>query len=164
MLKGLKQFVPQDVCLKCDGCCRFKEEKSSWRPNVSFNEGLPKKLYDQVEEGSLKTKVCQNGLFKCRFFNEVDNTCEVYQFRPFECQLYPFVLTKEDSRLALSVHLSCPFIQDAFDSAVYNDYVDYLKTFFADKDIMNFVSRNRSIAGDYADFRQELKQLFVLDV
>ncbi|MCI0405004.1 MAG: phosphoribosylanthranilate isomerase [candidate division Zixibacteria bacterium] len=38
MPEELKQFVPQEVCLACDGCCRFKEDSSEWRPKVAKTE------------------------------------------------------------------------------------------------------------------------------
>ena len=39
---NLKQFVPSEVCLKCKGCCRYKEADSAWRPKLGAGdqEGL----------------------------------------------------------------------------------------------------------------------------
>ena len=34
----LNQFVPSEVCLQCDGCCRFKEENSAWQPKMGQEE------------------------------------------------------------------------------------------------------------------------------
>ena len=31
---SLKQFVPSEVCLKCNGCCRYKQADSVWRPKL----------------------------------------------------------------------------------------------------------------------------------
>ena len=38
MKSNLNQFVPSEVCLHCDRCCRFKEENSAWRPKMAKEE------------------------------------------------------------------------------------------------------------------------------
>ena len=48
MFSDLPQFVPQSVCLSCDGCCRFKEEQSSWRPKAVGDEKVQGGLAEEI--------------------------------------------------------------------------------------------------------------------
>ena len=124
-MMSLKQFVPSDVCLKCDGCCRYKQADSVWRPKLGQD--------DQQHLGTAEDYVKAVGVgakYFCRFLKWVDNTCGVYAKRPFECSLYPFILSQTHDDLRVYVHLSCPFVQDHQPTRDFDDYVEYLKVFF----------------------------------
>ncbi len=160
MFKDFKQFVPSSVCLKCDGCCRFKEHDSRWRPYISQREkkGIAEKiLRPQLidENGKIITTACAQG-FLCHFFNNKDNTCGIYHARPFECQLYPFVLGKENDRAVLYVHLNCPYVQEYFGTKVYIEYTEYLRGYFKTENVRRYLSQNPKILADYSSSRAEL--------
>ena len=38
MFADLPQLVPQKICLSCQGCGRFKDARSVWRPKVAPGE------------------------------------------------------------------------------------------------------------------------------
>lgn len=170
-----KQFVPQEVCLACDGCCRFKDANSPWRPKVSVDEiykwrydnpSLSEKIFSDQRldgEGYIKTKKVQ-GQCQCSFFDAKSNTCQVYGNRPFQCQLYPFILTKTDKGFGVSVHLSCPFIQETFGKDTFNDYAAYLKEYFHKEEVLKFLNHNPSLFDDYSAYENELQLLFTVDV
>ncbi len=171
MFTNLKQFVPSEVCLKCDGCCRFKEPGSVWRPRVSKDEAQNTKRPDLLtkiftkervdSKGFLKTTACKGEEhFCCSFFNPKENTCTIYQHRPFECKLYPFVMTKKDSRPVLSVHLTCPHIERNRHSPDFEIYTHDLKGFFARADVKNFLESNPELFGEYPGYEHELEYLF----
>ena len=175
MKNNLNQFVPSKVCLKCDGCCRFKEENSAWRPRMAKEEILrfaqndeKMSLADLIlsketfsKEGSIKTVTC-HGEHLCSFFNPQDYTCRIYHSRPFECELYPFVLTRKEGRMAVYSHLMCPFIQEKRATQDFDDYVVYLKKFFQEQEALAFLKRNPTLAGDYSPYQEELEYLFTL--
>ena len=162
MIQDLKQFVPSEVCMACDGCCRFKEEKSQWRPKLaSFEKSqFPASAIDQ--NSFLKTSPCQNG-YQCQFLDGKTNSCRVYDNRPFECQLYPFILTKKDNRPALDVHHNCPYVQQNRDKTYFQEHADYLKQFFRRQDMKDFIAQNPSLINDYSSHKDELEHLFSLD-
>lgn len=171
--KELHQFVPQETCLSCDGCCRFKEQDSEWRPKVAEEEmcrpasiGLADKILtkDKIDvTGHIKTRE-SNGQCVCSFFNPEDNTCRIYSGRPFDCQLYPFVLVKEGGRIAVCVHLNCPFVQKQYKSRDFFEYIDYLQDYFSSEEVLSFLKKNPDLAGDYKDYRDELEHLFFLNI
>ncbi len=160
MFKDFKQFVPSSVCLKCDGCCRFKESDSRWRPYISETEkkDVAQKIFGSSAispDGKIGTTPCAEG-FLCHFLNNKDNTCGIYYARPFECQLYPFLLGKEAENPVVYAHLNCPHIQEHFGTLVYQEYVEYLKEFFAKKNVRSFIAANPKLLTDYSSCRDEL--------
>ena len=98
----------------------------------------------------------------CQFLKGEDNTCGIYNKRPFECSLYPFILSKTPEAVKVYVHLSCPYVQDYLSRAIYDNYVAYLKEFFRREDIRQFLSRNKDMFHDYSSYAPELLHLFDL--
>jgi Fe-S-cluster containining protein len=176
MFVSLPQFVPQDVCLSCEGCCRFREEKSPWRPKVMPTEAERMETIPGVrgettcpieimDGGYIRAlPVCHplsggscNGQFRCAFFSLEDNTCGIYHNRPLECRLYPFLITKRGSEMAVAVHLSCLYVQDKRDTPAFDSYAAQLKTYLHEKDVSQFLETQ---AGDYAGCEEEIETLF----
>ncbi len=115
----IRQFIPQEVCLKCKGCCRFSQEDSVWVPRLL-----------KEEEGVLseiRVIPSQEGNnFICSFFNPEDNHCKIYAERPFECQLYPFLLKKKSGKIFLGLDLNCPFTKGKIETKEFSEYLNYL--------------------------------------
>ncbi len=169
MLASLPQFVPQDVCLSCKGCCRFKEMKSPWRPRVMTEEAERIKAHPSarpletlvppiVDGGYVRALPCE-GQFRCAFLNTADNTCGIYHDRPFECRLYPFLLIKRGTETAVAVHGSCPYVQDNRHTPAFDGCVAQLKTCLREKDVFPFLETQ---AGDYPGGEDEIETLFIV--
>lgn len=163
---SLKQFVPSEVCLKCKGCCRYKQEDSAWRPKLGAGDqqGLADLITGEDvldAEGYIKT-IQDCGQHFCRFLNQGDSTCGIYTKRPFECSLYPFILSQTPEAVKVYVHLSCPYIQDNMGRAAYDAHVAYLKEFFRRAEIREFLSLNKAMFHDYSVYAPELLHLFDL--
>jgi Fe-S-cluster containining protein len=163
---SLKQFVPSQVCLKCDGCCRYKEADSAWRPKLGKEDkaGLADRIIGNTDAQGYIAAIQSCGQHFCKFLNEKDNTCGVYNQRPFECSLYPFIISQTPTGIKLYVHLSCPYVQDRFPGAELDSYVAYLKDFFHSGPIKEFLSLNRGMFHDYSSFAPELFYLFDLSL
>ncbi len=162
----LKQFVPSKVCLKCDGCCRYKQADSIWRPKLGMRdqENLAGQITGNMaldEEGYITTiQACGSHL--CRFFNAADSTCGIYAKRPLECSLYPFILSQTPDAVCVYVHLSCPYVQDHQHQADFDSFVDYLKVFLSRRDAREFLAGNKAMFHDYTPYALELLHLFDL--
>ena len=164
----LKQFVPSLVCLSCEGCCRFHDERSPWRPKVGpgekhdFTAAL---ALDSVEGGMVDgndyvTAVPAGNLWRCRFLEDDANTCGIYAGRPFECRFYPFLLVKDGGRFLVALHLSCPFAQKFYGKKEADDHVAYLKDVFSRPAAMNFLRDNPELFSDYGRAEQEWVSVF----
>ena len=164
----LKQFVSSETCLKCDGCCRYKEADSAWRPKLGANDQanlaalIIKKDVLDAQAYIKTTQVC--GEHFCQFLNNRDNTCGIYSKRPFECLLYPVILSKTPDSIKVYMHLSCPYVQDHLPHAEFDAYVVYLKEFFHRSNVREFLGLNKAMLHDYSPYILELLHLFDLSV
>jgi len=128
----IRQFVPQEVCLKCHGCCRFHQEDSVWPPTLLneeidalSKEGVPATLISS----SKKIRVAsfpKEDIFICSLFDAQGNKCKIYNLRPLECQLYPFLLNRKGGKSFLAIDLQCPFAAEKIKAKEFNDYAQYL--------------------------------------
>ena len=175
MLEHFPQFVPSKVCLECDGCCRFKDPESIWRPKISKDEIFQVKarrsaLVDKIfskehidRKGFVKT-VKVKSKCHCTFFNPANNTCNIYSDRPFECQLYPFLLNKKGKDYySISVHLACPYVQKKRYSSEFENYVVTLKHYFAKEGVRAFFKKNVSLFVNYGEYADEIEDVFSIE-
>ncbi len=150
---NLKQFVPQSVCLQCEGCCRFQTADSLWRPK-----------WDQrpfIDDDDYVKTVVDCGKHLCRFLNPGNGKCGVYSQRPFECVLYPFVLARSREGVKVYVHLACPYVQD-HQGEVLQEYAAYLRGLFTTEKGSDFLKRHQRLIADYASVEAELLHLFTI--
>lgn len=132
----IEQFVPQEFCLKCLGCCRFAQLNSVWLPCL-----LDEEIQDLLDKKDLpavsisidkKIQPVPNPKgegFICPFLNYDENKCKIYPFRPFECQLYPFLLNLRNKKAVLTVDLNCPYVKEKLASQEFKEYAAYLSAF-----------------------------------
>ncbi len=98
----------------------------------------------------------------CAFLCREANKCEIYLNRPFDCQIYPFILEKRGRDVFLSLHLECPFVKQNLDKKEFQDYVRYLKNFIKSKPVKDFIKNNSFLAGNYQQYKTQLKTICTL--
>ncbi|MDD2689277.1 MAG: YkgJ family cysteine cluster protein [Candidatus Omnitrophica bacterium] len=128
----IKQFIPQEACLKCRGCCRFTQADSVWLPcllDEEIQDLLDKKIPAATISINRRIQPLPNPQgegFICAFFALKENKCKIYEFRPFECQLYPFLINLRGGKVILTVDLNCPYIKEKLGSRELKEYTEYL--------------------------------------
>lgn len=128
----LKQLVPSDFCLKCQGCCRFARNPGIWAP-----------------VGCQLVK--NNGEYICANLRE-DNHCRAYSRHPLDCQLYPFLLVRQGNSLRLGLHKACSFIAEHRpEASALNWYLAYLKERLQTDEFISALQNNPEIAADYRE-------------
>lgn len=153
----IKQFVPQEVCLKCRGCCRFKEMDSVWAPCLleqEIQDLLDKKIPPaaiSIDRRIMPLPNPKGEGFICTFLNSEDNKCRIYDFRPFECQLYPFLITLRDKKVFLTVDLNCPYIKTKINSQEFKDYLNYLTAYLNEPARLALLKDNPHIIQAYEE-------------
>ena len=149
----LKQFVPEDFCLKCRGCCRFKEPDSIWSPallNEEIKSILPfANLYSKKIQLAPSAEKLNN--FLCPFLNLEGNLCNIYANRPFECQLYPFLINRKEGKVFLALDLNCPFIKENLDSSLLKEYSQDLAGMFNSRESKNLFKDNPQVIQEYPE-------------
>jgi Fe-S-cluster containining protein len=132
---NIKQFIPQEVCLKCQGCCRFKEADSVWSPcllDEEIQDLLDREIppaFITIDRRLRPIPNPEGKGFICPFFNLKDNKCKIYAFRPLECQLYPFLISLRGKKVYLAVDLNCPYAKENLNTERFKEYTAYLCAF-----------------------------------
>lgn len=165
----IKQFLPQEFCLKCRGCCRFSQEDSVWAPclleeeiqDLLDREGLPPASISIERRIHLLPNPEGSG-FICPFLNIQDNRCKIYDLRPFECQLYPFLINLRGKRVLLTVDPNCPYIKDNLKSKDLKEHTNYLATFLNTPAQIKILKDNPQIIQAYEDV-SDTAELNILD-
>jgi len=153
----LKQFVPEEVCLKCQGCCRFKEADSVWLPcllDEEVQDLLDKDIpaaYINIKRQILPIPNPKGEGFICAFLGADNNKCKIYLSRPFECQLYPFLISLRNKKALLTVDLNCPFVSEKLNSPEFKEYTDYLTTYLNSPKQLKMLKSNPQILQAYED-------------
>ncbi|MBI4706834.1 MAG: YkgJ family cysteine cluster protein [Candidatus Omnitrophica bacterium] len=163
----IKQLIPQEYCLKCSGCCRFSEENSVWSPClldeevVSFIDkpGLPAVSVSVDKRICLVANTKGQG-FICPLLDIKDNKCRVYQERPFECQLYPFLICLRGKKVHLTVDLNCPYVKENLNSPQLKEYIKYLTDYLNQPKQRKLLLENPQILQAY----EEVLDIMELDL
>ncbi|MBM3254715.1 MAG: YkgJ family cysteine cluster protein [Candidatus Omnitrophica bacterium] len=164
----IKQFIAQDFCLKCLGCCRFREPDSCWSPRFLKEEAgelASRNLLNKEQASSdkvplrLGSEVDKN--FLCLFLNPSSNRCQIYSSRPFECQLYPFLINRKGEKIILSVDLNCPFVKERRSTLEFREYAAYLSELLNSPHYQKLLLDNPQIVQKY-DGVLELSQLGII--
>ena len=157
----IKQFVPTELCLKCRGCCCFKEAGSVWSPCLLDEE--IQKLLDKpgipAASISLDRRIRPianpgGAGFICPFLEIRGNQCQIYDFRPFECQLYPFLINLRKDKVFLTVDLNCPYVYGKINSQEAKEYIVYLFEHLNSPALLSMLKDNPQIIQAYEEVRE----------
>ncbi len=163
----IKQFVPQEFCLECKGCCRFKEENSVWSPCL-----LDEEIQELIDKGGIPAAsisinrhiqpVANPGGtdFICPFLSSLDNKCKIYDIRPFECQLYPFLINFRKGKVLLTVDLNCPYVYEKIDTQQAKDYIVYLTDYLNSPKLTRMLEDNPQIIQAYEEVKEVVELNF----
>jgi Fe-S-cluster containining protein len=164
MFDDLKQFVTPDYCHSCRGCCVFHEAESIWGPHV-----VPAEADEMMRQG-FAAKFSQDrrhiltepagASHRCAFLAPTDHHCRIYQNHPFECRLYPFVISCEQGHLRMYAHLACPFIQEKFHSAEGRAYLSYLQDYFSHSSAQETLRAALGTFPDYSSATEQIEMCF----
>ena len=165
MLK-IKQLIPEDYCLKCQGCCRFKNTGSAWDACLlvgDIQELLDKNIppaFISCAKKLIPIPNPQGEGFICTFLDLKDNRCKIYDLRPFECQLYPFLINLRREKVILTLDLNCPYVAANLKSNEFKKYTDYLISFLNSPSQLKLLKENPQIIQVY----EEVLDIIELDL
>jgi Fe-S-cluster containining protein len=165
MIKVMQpEFITPEECLKCKVCCRFSDIKTDFRPYLDSKEVqdlscYTKKIYLPHIDNRRGTRIIpqKKDGFICPFFNLEKNSCSIYEKRPFDCRLYPFVVmeNKERNGIVVGADISCHSIRNAIGKYGFQKYVNYLQNHFAGY-LIEYIEKNPFFVMEYQDCVQEL--------
>ncbi len=159
----IKQLIPQEVCLKCQGCCRFREAGSVWLPCVTEEE-IQTLLDENIPPAAISIDrkiqpVPHPGGegFICAFFDLAKNKCKIYHLRPLECQLYPFLINLRGKKIILTVDLNCPYVEANLKSKEFKEYSEYLVNFLNSPAQLELLKDNPQLLKTYEDISEVIE-------
>ncbi|MBF0330406.1 MAG: DUF2156 domain-containing protein [Candidatus Omnitrophica bacterium] len=162
------QILTSQQCLSCRGCCLFHGPSGDWAPRL-----MPEDIQAliQVTADTSWLQSCDRIALKCRvgdaracaFLNEPDHHCRMYAHRPFECRLYPFLLSREKNAFKVYAHLSCPAIAEFKRSGVWDQHLATIRAFFEKKDVRFMVECGAACYPDYALSPDEVEEVLSFD-
>ena len=165
----LKQFVPQEVCIKCQGCCRYRENDSVWLPCLLDEEiqGLADRndIPAVVISADKKIQPVPNSQadgFLCSLLDKQGNKCRIYSLRPFECRLYPFLINLRDGKVILTVDLNCPYVKENLSGKEFKEYTDYLVSYLNSPKQIKIFKDNPQVLQAYEEVA-EIIELNIID-
>ncbi|MCM8789552.1 MAG: YkgJ family cysteine cluster protein [Candidatus Omnitrophica bacterium] len=153
----IEQLIPSEYCLSCKRCCRFAEQNSAWSPCLLDEEAqnfidtdIPAVSLSAQRRLMLNPNPEGEG-FICPFLNIQGNKCKIYDIRPFECRLYPFLISARKKKVLLTVDLNCPYIKENLNNQKLKDYTSYLTTFLNSPALVKLLKENPQIIQAYED-------------
>jgi uncharacterized protein len=150
----IRQFVHPGFCLSCRGCCRFSQKDSVWSPHLLKSEqGLGQAQVKNIP-------ILSGEGFVCASLDIKSSRCRIYQNRPFDCQLYPFLINLNSGKIYLAIDLGCPFARDNFENSHYKEYSSYLVDFFNAPEQKSLLKSNPQLIQSY----ENAKNLFELSI
>ncbi len=109
----MKQIVHHEQCRRCRECCRFRANREDFAPiftdqeveaigAVRERDGKPMPTFAPFRS---TTNILQIRLkpaeyddpvypFVCPFLDEENYQCSIYDVRPFDCRIWPFIVVK----------------------------------------------------------------------
>ncbi|MDD5356450.1 MAG: YkgJ family cysteine cluster protein [Candidatus Omnitrophica bacterium] len=176
----LKQLVPESFCLSCDVCCRFSEGYTVWSPlfteaeikHLVNKDILPPSIFTspRPEADGNKVKhehrtrrinlVAYKDYFICPCFRPEDKKCRIYEDRPFECRLYPFLLVNRGGKFYMAQDTKCPYLRSAQQEEI-DSYVNYLQEALQADEARMFLKNSPQLFADYP--AADLKLLFPIN-
>lgn len=145
----MEQIVHHEQCLRCGECCRFRENRQSFAPIFTVEEldairavhctlpdFKPFKGTENIYQIQLIRGNIENPLypFVCPFLDEEKYACTIYELRPFDCRIWPFIVLRvKETGQVLLAHFtgsSCLAIQEVqpLHFAAYEAYMEQLVT------------------------------------
>ena len=170
----INQWVSQDVCLACRGCCRYAERDTVWAPmflceeihRVVRNGRLPAVLFShaQISVGGDGVRIQlepSDGGFVCPALEPATNRCHIYDLRPFDCRLYPVLLVHQGQRAFVAYDQKCPYMADHHYGSDFDNFVMDLASNFLSQDVLGWLANHPSLIQKYTS---DYKILFSLPV
>lgn len=151
----MKQIVQHEQCQRCRECCRFRADRQYFAPlftqeeidriravRADMPEFTPYNERQTVFQIKLKQAEIDDPVYQyvCPFLDEVNYACTVYDMRPFDCQVWPFIVLQEAGRTMLA-HFTgdvCLALDEA-DQTDFEVYKDYFAALVTSEKFLTFI-------------------------
>jgi hypothetical protein len=157
----IPQLVPSSTCLRCDVCCRFPDPDSPLRPYFTGEEitaatdagNLEPRLFPLPAGSQVSLVPDERGEgYLCPAFDPETARCRIYEQRPLDCRIYPFVLMWNAShdQVVLGWDRKCPFMPEQLPSVIC-EHADRVIGQVSRPELVDRISRHPRLIGEFQD-------------
>ncbi len=87
--------------------------------------------------------------FCCSYLKLNGNKCRIYQSRPFECRLYPFLFDRKRGLYFLALDLNCAYVRQNRSAASFQEYIRSLTELLQNPEYQEILKKNPQLFQDY---------------
>ncbi len=163
----MKQIIHHDQCKRCGECCRFRESRQDFAPIFTVEEldairqvrdDMPEfnpfKETDNIFQIRLKEAQKPTPLYPyvCPFLDEDAYSCTIYDVRPFDCRVWPFIVLRvQETGQVLLAHFtgsSCLAMAEV-QPQDFSAYEAYMEEMVSSEDFLAFLRKYPQIIWDH---------------
>ncbi len=158
-------------CQSCKDCCKFEEKDAYYAPIFTQEEltkikdknntFFPFKNSRNIFQIKLiKTK--HPKILACPYLNEETHLCEIYEIRPIDCKIWPFLFMHSENKdkilLACWDKDACPKT-DKMTQEKYNEYLSEQEKELTKMNMPEFIKKNPEYIWDYEPYTITIKEI-----
>lgn len=138
----LKNLLSSSDCFNCGLCCKFNPDDYIDAPMFSqsqkrriFKEHLEKnisfKKVGKLRKIILSPILGKKNSFICPLYDKPSGKCLVYDYRPFDCETWPFYIMRDRDRIVIALTMDCPSVAKRYstiEKTLLGDIIRYMVT------------------------------------
>lgn len=163
----MRQIIHHEQCKRCRECCRFRENRQDFAPIFTTEEietissvvetlpeFLPFKQTENIFQIRLKKAKYEDPVYPyvCPFLDEENYQCSIYDVRPFDCRIWPFILLKVsetgDVQLAHFTGNACLALEEV-SAEDFRAYEAYMEQYVTSVEFLNFLKEHPELIWEY---------------
>lgn len=165
----MRQIVHHEQCQRCRECCRFRANRQDFAPIFTADElaairqtadtmpeFVPFKNSDNIFQIRLQAAKYPDPVYPyvCPFLDEDKYACTIYDTRPFDCRVWPFIVLKltdtGEVRLAHFTGDACLALEEA-SMEDFGEYEAYMIRLVTSADFLEFLRQHPELIWEHHD-------------
>ena len=164
----------KESCQKCRTCCKFEKKDRYFTPMFTKAEAEkiekahgPQELIKPYKGSAnvfhvdaIKSKE-EPGIYVCPYLDEKTQLCRIYEIRPIDCRIWPFMFMKtKQGKLELACwdRDSCCISENMPDEE-FNALKEKILKQLEKEGMIEFVKKNHEFAWDYENYTFVVKEI-----
>lgn len=153
----------KSTCESCGSCCKFEKAHAYFAPIFTKEEveqlnlgNTFEKFFMPVKDGSVfQPKLVPAGEYvACPFLNQKNGLCEIYNFRPVDCRVWPMFVIKgkneKPTLVCFEKDEDCNLLKNMSDKE-YDLFVKKLEKWFDEEKLAEIYKKYPAAVWDYTD-------------
>lgn len=165
----MRQIVHHEQCMRCRECCRFRSNRQDFAPiftadelaairqaRKSMPEFAPFKGTANIFQIKLQQAKHEDPVYPyvCPFLDEDKYECTIYDVRPFDCRIWPFIVLKltetGEVKLAHFTGDACLALQEV-SPADFGEYEAYMQRLVTSPELLSFLRQHPELIWEHHD-------------